>query len=116
MGHDVWSPADLHDTHPDVQRYTMTAPGDPIHYIQGVQLFGIGHGASPADFPGVTQLTTGNYADGTPIEGLAAHSGVLQTGSDAWKNMYGVFTGGPVNTVAPQPPADPWTMPPYYVP
>jgi hypothetical protein len=101
MGHDVWQPGDLHDTQPDVARYSMTAPGDPISAIQGVQLFGLGHGADPNTFPGVTDLTTGNYANGQPITGLAAHNGVLTTGSDAWKNMYGVFTGGPVTPVPP---------------
>lgn len=105
MGHDVWQPSDLHDTQSDVQRYAMTAPGDPISAIQGVQLFGIGHGADPNTFPGVTDLATGNYANGQPISGLAAHNGVLTTGSDAWKNMYGVFTGGPVTPAPPKPPA-----------
>ena len=104
MGHDVWSPSDLHDTQPNVQRYAMTAPGDPIADIQGVQLFGLGHGADPNTFPGVTDLTTGNYANGQPITGLAAHNGVLTPGSDSWRNMYGVFTGGPVTVKPPDPP------------
>jgi pimeloyl-ACP methyl ester carboxylesterase len=103
MGHDVWSPSDLHDAQPDVQRYAMTAPGDPISAIQGVQVFGMGHGADPNTFPGVTDLATGNYPNGQPITGLAAHNGVFTTGSDAWKNMYGVFTGGPVTPAPPRP-------------
>ncbi|HEY0808348.1 MAG TPA: alpha/beta hydrolase [Pseudonocardiaceae bacterium] len=102
MGHDVWAPGDLHDTQPNVQRYSMTAPGDPIGLFQGVQVFGQGHGADPNTFPGVTDLTTGNYPNGQPIYGLAAHNGVLTPGSDSWRNMYGVFTGGPVST-QPQP-------------
>lgn len=106
MGHDVWQPSDLHDMQSDVQRYSMTAPGDPISAIQGVQLFGLGHGADPNTFSGVTDLASGNYANGQPITGLAAHNGVLTTGSDAWRNMYGVFTGGAV-TPAPPKPAQP---------
>lgn len=105
MGHDVWSPSDLHDMQSNVQRYAMTAPGDPIGAIQGVQLFGIGHGADPNTFPGVTDLATGNYPNGQPITGLAAHNGVLTTGSGSWQNMYGVFTGGPVTLKPPDPPA-----------
>jgi pimeloyl-ACP methyl ester carboxylesterase len=103
MGHGVWSPSDLHDAQPDVQRYAMTAPGDPISAIQGVQVFGMGHGADPNTFPGVTDLATGNYPNGQPITGLAAHNGVFTTGSDAWKNMYGVFTGGAVTPAPPRP-------------
>lgn len=103
MGHGVWSPSDLHDAQPDVQRYAMTAPGDPISAIQGVQVLGIGHGADPNTFPGVTDLATGNYPNGQPITGLAAHNGVFTTGSDAWQNMYGVFTGGPVTPAPPKP-------------
>ncbi len=76
----VWSPSDLHDAQPDVQRYAMTAPGDPISAIQGVQVFGMGHGADPNTFPGVTDLATGNYPNGQPITGLAAHNGVFTTG------------------------------------
>jgi hypothetical protein len=52
----------------------------------------------------VTPLTTGNYANGQPIYGIAAHNGVLTPGSDSWRNMYGVFTGGPVTVQPPAPP------------
>ena len=103
MGHDVWSAADLHDLRPDVQRYSMTAPGDPIAAIQGVQVFGLGHGADPDTFPGVTDLATGNYPNGQPITGLAAHNGVFTPGSGAWQNMYGVFTGGALTPAPPRP-------------
>ncbi|HEX5405655.1 MAG TPA: alpha/beta hydrolase [Pseudonocardiaceae bacterium] len=103
MGHNVWSPSDLHDMQPDVRRYAMTAPGDPISAIQGVQVFGLGHGADPNTFPGVTDLATGNYPNGRPITGLAAHNGVFTPQSGAWQNMYGVFTGGPVTPAPPKP-------------
>jgi hypothetical protein len=32
---------------------------------------------------------------------------VLTPGSDSWKNMNGVFTGGPVTLKPPDPPVDP---------
>lgn len=44
MGHDVQSPDDLPDSQDDVDRYSMTAPGDVIGDIQGMQLGdNIGH-------------------------------------------------------------------------
>ncbi|BCJ33620.1 hypothetical protein Athai_11230 [Actinocatenispora thailandica] len=101
MGHDVWGPADLHDTQPTVQHYSMTAPGDPIGYVQGVQVGSLGHGADPDTFPGTVDLATGNYPDGTELHGVSAHSDVFTYHSDAWWNMYGVFTGGAISTVAP---------------
>lgn len=101
MGHGDWTPADLHDTQPDVQRYSMTAPGDPISYVQGVELGNLGHGADPDTFPGTVDLATGNYPDGRELSGVSAHSDVFTYHSDAWWNMYGVFTGGPVTTVQP---------------
>jgi pimeloyl-ACP methyl ester carboxylesterase len=107
MGHDVFAPSDLHDMQSNVQRYAMTAPGDPISHIQGVQILGIGHGADPNTFPGVTDLATGNYPNGQPITGLAAHNGVFTTGSGAWQNMYNVFTGSPVTPAPPPPPPPP---------
>ncbi len=96
MGHDVWQPGDLHDAQPDVQRYSMTAPGDPIHYIRGIELGGLGHGADPDTFPGTVDLATGNYPDGRQLHGTSAHSDVFTYHSDAWWNMYQVFTGGRV--------------------
>lgn len=112
LGHDVWSPADLHDMQPNVQRFSMTAPGDPISLSQGVQAFGLGHGADPDTFPGVTDLATGNYPNGQPVTGLAAHNGVFTTGSTAWQNMFGVFTGGPTT---PAPVAQPLTPDPIFL-
>lgn len=93
MGRDVWDLDDLHNTQNDVQRYVMTALGDPIQISQGTQLFGLGHGADPDTFPGVTRLETGNYPDGRELDGLDAHNGVFTYHSDAWWNIYGVFTG-----------------------
>ncbi|GAA3521303.1 alpha/beta hydrolase [Actinocatenispora rupis] len=101
MGHGDWSPTDLHDTQPDVQRYSMTAPGDPISYVQGVELGNLGHGADPDTFPGTVDLATGNYPDGSELHGVSAHSDVFTYHSDAWWNMYGVFTGGSTTPAQP---------------
>jgi hypothetical protein len=87
----------------NVPRYAMTAPGDPIGYVQGQSLFGLGHGSDVDSMAGVKRLTTGNYPDGTPISGPQAHGGVLTRHSDAWWNMYNVMTGGEVQ-LRPEPP------------
>ncbi|WP_328607633.1 alpha/beta hydrolase family protein [Amycolatopsis sp. NBC_00345] len=109
MGHGVWSPADLPASQAGVQRFSMTAPLDPIVIAQGnawgAEWTGIGHGADPDTFPGVTDLATGHDAAGDTQWGLSAHSGVLKPGSDSWENIYGVLTGGqltPAPVVTPQ--------------
>ncbi|MEV6900201.1 alpha/beta hydrolase [Amycolatopsis sp. NPDC051372] len=103
MGHCVWSPADLPASQAGVQRFSMTAPLDPIVFAQGnawgAEWTGIGHGADPDTFPGVTDLTTGNDAAGNELWGLSSHSDVLKPGSDPWTNIYGVLTGGALTTV-----------------
>ncbi len=99
MGHHVDGPADLHPARPDVQRYSMTAPGDPIAWVRDTNIGNWGHGADPDVFPGAVRLETGNYPDGRPLEGVAAHTDVLTYHSDAWWNIYQVFTGGPLVTV-----------------
>lgn len=99
MGNDVDDPGDLHPTNPNVKRYSMTAPGDPIGDIQGLELGSLGHGADPDTFPDTTRLETGYYADHkTLIEGGDAHGGVFKLHSDAWDQMYQVFTGGVITT------------------
>ncbi|MCW3815923.1 alpha/beta hydrolase family protein [Micromonospora sp. DR5-3] len=103
MGHDVDGPEDLHPARPDVQRYSMTAPGDPIAWVRDINIGNWGHGADPDEFPGVVRLETGNYPDGRPLRGVAAHSDVLTYHSDAWWNIYQVFTGGAVVTVPSAP-------------
>lgn len=96
MGHDVDGPGDLHPAQPDVERYSITAPGDPIRWVRDTNIGNWGHGADPEGFPGMVQLETGHYADGRPLEGAAAHVDVIAYHSDAWWNIYQVFTGGPV--------------------
>lgn len=85
---------------PDTPRYSMTAPGDPIAHIQGVEIGSWGHGADPDELDGVVQLETGrtNYHDTSSplLQGLPSHSDVLKKDSTSWINMYNVFTGGEV--------------------
>jgi hypothetical protein len=109
-GHDVHSPGDLPSSQDDVDRYSMTAPGDPIAHVQGSQdaaewlLEGpwgtpdIGHGADPDSFGDTVRLHTGDTEDGEPITGSDAHSGVFEQYSDSWTNMLNVMTGGEVTT------------------
>ena len=101
MGNDVGSINDYRPVNPDVRRYSMTAPGDPIAHVQGADIGSLGHGADPDLMEGVTRLYTGNYEDGTPVEGTSAHGGVFNARSDSWKNMYEVFTGGTVQVRPP---------------
>lgn len=93
--------------------YTMTAPGDPIAIVQGSSL---AQGADPTDQPGFIELETGNYPAvypehpelaGKPVEGQAAHGGVVIPHTGAWWNMYGVFTDGQLDVVPEPPPPDP---------
>ena len=96
MGRGVDEPGDLPPSQADVARYSMTAPGDFIGYVQGVPG---GHGADPDEFEGVTRLETGDYAGGRRVDGLfEAHSGVFEVRSGAWKNMYETLIGGTVTT------------------
>ena len=103
---------DSADDYPDgadgKERYSMTAPGDPIGYIQGrdeAQGLGIGHGSDPDTTYGFTRLETGRYEDGYEkdpkkrghmIEGGNAHTDVTRPGTTAFDNVYGVVTGGEV--------------------
>ncbi|GAH46339.1 unnamed protein product, partial [marine sediment metagenome] len=87
----VHDPGDWHDRNPDVARFSMTAPGDPIAAIQGSPLSP--HGADPDQMPGVVRLETGRRLDGSVMSGLPAHTGVLTEPSDAWRNILGVITG-----------------------
>ncbi|EGD54730.1 alpha/beta hydrolase [Gordonia neofelifaecis] len=80
------------NANPEVQRYSLTPPGDPIHYAQvlGAPV----HGGDPDTAPGVTRLDTGRYADGTVVEGRHAHSGYLDDpASGALRNIAAVVAG-----------------------
>ncbi|MGB6126211.1 MAG: alpha/beta hydrolase [Gordonia sp. (in: high G+C Gram-positive bacteria)] len=83
---------------PGVERYSMTAPGDPIQYFQGLSTQ---HGGDPDTTPGVTRLDTGYYGrnnEGHPGElvwGSDGHGGYWNDPqSDAFQNMVKVITGG----------------------
>jgi hypothetical protein len=87
----VHGPDDWHNRNPDVTRFSMTAPGDPIELVQG---FPLGtHGSDPDEMPGVVRLDTGRRSDGSPMRGLSAHSDVLDEPSDAWHRLLEVITG-----------------------
>jgi hypothetical protein len=87
----VHDPGDWHNRNPSVVRYSMTAPGD---FIQAVQGFPRGpHGADPDEMPGVIHLETGYYDDGRRMDGFDAHSDVLNSPSDSWRNILAVITG-----------------------
>ena len=80
---------DWHNGNPDVERYSMTAPGDPIAWIQGLP--GGPYGADPDDL--AWRLPTGRRLDGSLMSGSAAHSDVLNEPSDAWRTLLDVITG-----------------------
>lgn len=95
-GPGVWDTSAYAD--PDTPRYSMTAPGDLIASIQGLQVQDdLGHGADPDLLDGVVRLETGRWDHEEPASGLlqgpASHSGVFTPGSTAWVNMLNVLTG-----------------------
>lgn len=91
-GFGVDGPDDWHNRNPDVLRFSMTAPGDPIQLVQGIP--GGPHGADPDRMAGVIHLATGRYDDGRLMAGLSAHTDVLSVpASDAWRNVLAVITG-----------------------
>ncbi|BBZ33798.1 alpha/beta hydrolase [Mycolicibacterium confluentis] len=85
---------DWHNRNPDVERYSMTAPGDWIEVVQGRP--GSPHGADPDEMAGVWRLSTGRRLDGTEMSGPRAHSDIVNEPSDAWHNLLAVITGRPV--------------------
>jgi hypothetical protein len=82
---------DWHNRNPDVLRFSMTAPGDFIQAVQGIP--GGPHGADPDEMRGVIRLSTGHYDDGRLMAGPQAHTDVLNSPSDAWRNILAVITG-----------------------
>jgi hypothetical protein len=87
----VQNPSDWHNRNPDVLRFSITAPADPIGLVQGIPLGP--HGADPDRLPGVIPLATGRRLTGGPMGGLSSHSDVLNEPSDAWRNILAVITG-----------------------
>ncbi|MGV9710788.1 alpha/beta hydrolase [Gordonia sp. NPDC003424] len=85
---------------PDVGRFSLTAPGDPIQYIQSLP--GNPHGGDPDGAPGVTRLDTGYYSAhpedsalaGTLVSGGSGHGKYwADPDSTAFTNMVRVITG-----------------------
>ncbi|MGC5245391.1 alpha/beta hydrolase [Gordonia sp. DT219] len=77
---------------PDVHRYTLTAPGDPI---QMLRMFPFNpHGFSPDLVPGFENLPTGRASDGSWLLGPAAHGSYFNDpDSDAFGAIVDVITG-----------------------
>lgn len=91
-GFGIEEAGDWHNHNPDVERFAMTAPVDPISLVQGSGMSP--HGADVDDIHGVTRLPTGFYDNGLLMYSLPAHSDVINEPSDAWRNILGVITGG----------------------
>ncbi|MDA2890509.1 alpha/beta hydrolase [Mycolicibacterium sp. BiH015] len=87
----VDDPGDWHNRNSQVERFSMTAPGDFIELVQGIP--GGPHGADPDEMPTVIPLTAGDYDDGGPVAGWDAHSGMLNRPSDSWRTILAVITG-----------------------
>ena len=89
----------------DVDRYTMTAPGDTIVLARVSadlqERTGLGHGGNPDEISSFTRLETGRFTNedgssGRIIAGASSHSDVLAPNTTSWANMVGVVTGGDV--------------------
>jgi pimeloyl-ACP methyl ester carboxylesterase len=95
---------------PERPRFSLTAPGDLIGFVQGLpSLPGLGAGPDPDEFRCVTTLPAGRLPsnpgatdeDGKPlgdragdlIEGISSHSDVFIRFSDAWWEIYRVLLG-----------------------
>jgi hypothetical protein len=108
---------------PTRPRYSITAPGDLIGFVQGLPAPpGLGHGADPDGFRCVTTLPTGRLPAnpaatnelgellgdraGDRIGGWSSHSDLFIHHSDAWWEIYRVFTGAAPPSPACPPPND----------
>ncbi|WP_050947289.1 alpha/beta hydrolase [Gordonia araii] len=87
---------DWNNANPDVKRFSMMAPGDPIQYVQSLP--GQTHGNDPDSAPGVTRIDTGYWDADRPDQGIV--SGTDGHGkywdrpeSTAFQNMVNVING-----------------------
>ncbi|NMO01644.1 hypothetical protein HH308_10510 [Gordonia sp. TBRC 11910] len=83
-----------HNANPNVERYSITAPGDPIQSVQASGRFG----GDPDTAAGVTRLDTGSYGSSTAdcqlVAGIHSHGGYWDDpDSTAFTNMVSVITG-----------------------
>lgn len=95
------------------ERYSLTFPGDPIHYVQSLP--GNPHGSDPDSASGVTRLDTGTVEiDGrTHDSGIKTHGGYWNDpDSTAFRNMVKVITGQPPDLYVPRRPDVPELPPP----
>lgn len=100
---------------PNVARYSMTVPGDPIGTVQSIPTSNVDiipgsgnftvpnpHGGDPDEAPGVTRLDTGYYGPNygranEVVFGPDGHGGYWNDPeSTAFQNMVGVISGGEV--------------------
>ncbi|MFE0747578.1 hypothetical protein [Gordonia sp. NPDC058843] len=119
----------IYDTpHPDgVDRYSLTFPGDPIHYVQSLP--GNPHGHDPDTAPGVIRLDTGTVditgrtvdENGRPVDGneRTVDGGLITHGaywddpeSTAFQNMVKVIVGAEPDVYVPRRPDVPELPPP----
>lgn len=87
------------DPNPDVHRYSLTPPGDPIHLAQ--KYGAMSHGGDPDSEAAVTRLDTGYYGHGGGhhgelVAGIPSHSGYLDDpDSVAFDNLVAVLADRP---------------------
>lgn len=94
-----WDNAD-----PNVQRYSMTAPGDLVGMTQSINQGVNPHGSDPDEMPGITRLDTGYYGTGSDehrpgevVFGTDGHGDYWNDrSSTAFVNMAEVIKGGEV--------------------
>lgn len=103
----------------DPQRYTLTAPGDPIRFVQRFEapwgllpvalagplrarLAGLSLGVDPERLAGIRVLSAGTWLlprdgrpAGTPVAGPAAHAAVMEPGTQAFARLAEVVARPP---------------------
>lgn len=119
---EVGDPYDYPEPHRP--RYSLTAPGDLIGFVQGMPgPPGMGHGPDPDTFRCVARLPTGHLPEspavrdergqrlgdraGDEIGGISSHSEVFIRYSDAWWQIYRAFMGRARTVDECPPPPDP---------
>ena len=92
LGVGVSGPADWRAPGP-VLRFSFTAPGDPVEFLQVRAR--LRRPWSTSDLgDGAVRLDTGYFADGSPVYGTRGHGGVFDRGCGAFHAMLTVMLGG----------------------